>query len=97
MNPRSRIEPNSELADARVRPADEVLSPMEVAQELRCSKAHVYKLIHGKVDGVSLLPAVTLGRRRIIRRSSLEFWKRINESGASLGLIETVAGAAEDA
>ncbi len=68
--------------------ADEVLSPVEVAQELRCSKAHVYKLIHGKVEGVSSLPAINLGRRKVVRRSSLEFWKRINESGGTLGLVD---------
>ena len=67
--------------------ADEVLSPVEVARELRCSKAHVYKLIHGKVEGIPLFPAINLGRRKVVRRSSLEFWKRINESGAPLGLL----------
>jgi hypothetical protein len=69
---------------------DEVLSPVEVAEELRCSKAHVYKLIHGRVEGVSILPAISLGRRKVVRRSSLEVWKRINESGGSLGLLDAV-------
>ena len=79
---------NSEPHSSRT---DEMLSPFEVARELRCSKAHVYKLIHGKVEGVSSLPAINLGRRKVVRRSSLEFWKRINESGGSLGLVEEAA------
>ena len=31
---------------------DEILTVAEVAVELRCSKAHVYNAIAGKVDGV---------------------------------------------
>ncbi len=74
--------------ESQSRTADHVLSPVEVAEELRCSKAHVYKLIQGRVDGVSLLPAISLGRRKVVRRSSLEVWKQVNESGSSLGLME---------
>ncbi|HYI92197.1 MAG TPA: hypothetical protein VEX68_01510 [Bryobacteraceae bacterium] len=40
---------------------DEILSAVEVAQELRCSKAHVYNGILGRVGGVSALPVITLG------------------------------------
>ncbi len=58
---------------------DNVLTVSEVATDLRCSKAHVYKAINGDVLGVSPLPAITMGRRRLIRRSSLEQWKRANE------------------
>ena len=60
---------------------DEILSIAEVAGYLRCSKAHVYNAINGKVDGVSQLPAIHMGRRRLVRRSSLEWWKRQNERG----------------
>jgi len=42
---------------------DEVITVSEVAAELRCSKAHVYNAINGKVRGVSRLPAITMGRR----------------------------------
>ena len=62
---------------------DEILSAIEVAQELRCSKAHVYNVILGRVQGVSPLPAISMGRRRLIRRSALEDWKRGNEQIAS--------------
>ena len=70
------ILPNTPAAET-----DEILSIAEVAGYLRCSKAHVYNAIHGKVDGVSQLPAIHMGRRRLVRRSSLEWWKRQNERG----------------
>ncbi len=60
----------------------EILSVTEVARSLRCSKAHVYNAINGKVSGVSQLPAIPMGRRKLVQRASLEAWKRANESGA---------------
>jgi excisionase family DNA binding protein len=63
---------------------EEVLTVEEVALDLRCSKAHVYNVLNGKVTGVSPLPALSIGRRRLIRRSTLEEWKRANERAASL-------------
>ena len=60
---------------------DEILTVAEVAAELRCSKAHVHHAINGKVAGTLPLPAIHMGRRRLIRRSALEQWKRINERG----------------
>ena len=45
----------------------------------RISKAHVHNLIRGKVPGALPLPTITLGRRRLIRRSSLNEWLRANE------------------
>ncbi len=59
---------------------DEILTVSEVAAELRCSKAHVYNAISGKVAGVGRLPAISMGRRRLVRRGALEQWKRINEN-----------------
>jgi hypothetical protein len=58
---------------------DQILSAIEVALELRCSKAHVYNVMLGKVDGVTALPIIRLGRRKVVRRSSLEHWKQANE------------------
>jgi hypothetical protein len=52
----------------------------EVATELRCSKAHVYNAIAGKIEGVSSLPAISMGRRKLVRRSALEQWKKLNET-----------------
>ena len=60
-------------------PGDEILSAIEVARELRCSKAHVYNVILGRVEGVTPLPVIPMGRRRLVRRSALEAWKRSNE------------------
>lgn len=61
---------------------DEILTVSEVAVELRCSKAHVHNTINGKVAGVSPLPAIHMGRRRLVRRSALERWKQLNEKGS---------------
>jgi excisionase family DNA binding protein len=58
---------------------DQVLTVSEVATDLRCSKAHVYHVIKGEVAGVRPLPAMSIGRRRLVRRSTLETWKRANE------------------
>jgi len=66
---------------------DEILTVTEVAAELRCSKAHVHNTINGKVAGVSTLPAICMGRRKLIRRSALERWKRANERGAFDAMI----------
>ena len=58
----------------------DILTVSEVAAELRCSKAHVYNAIAGKVGGVSPLPAIFMGRRKLIRREALEQWKTTNEA-----------------
>jgi excisionase family DNA binding protein len=62
---------------------EEILTTSDVAAELRCSKAHVCKVIRGQVSGVGALPAIHMGRRVLIRRSSLEQWKIDSEAGAS--------------
>ncbi len=66
---------------------NEILTVSEVAVELRCSKAHVYNAIAGKVRGVTPLPAISMGRRRLVRRSALEQWKSANESNVTNGKI----------
>ena len=66
---------------------DDVMTIGEVAIALRCSKAHVYNAINGKVRGVGQLPAITMGRRKLVRRGSLERWKQFNESGGPGGAI----------
>jgi excisionase family DNA binding protein len=62
-----------------IAPAFSVLTVIEVAKELRCSKAHVHNLINGRVPGTRLLPCVYLGRRRLIRRETLTAWIEGNE------------------
>ncbi len=66
---------------------DEILTVSEVAAELRCSKAHVHNAINGKLSGVTPLPAIPMGRRRLVRRSALEQWKRANERCIADGMI----------
>ena len=61
--------------------ADQILTVPEVAADLRVSKAHIYKVINGEVPGVVPLPAITIGRRRLVRRSTLEKWKQGSEQG----------------
>jgi excisionase family DNA binding protein len=75
---------------------NEILTVSEVAIELRCSKAHVYNAIAGKVEGVGPLPAISMGRRKLVRRAALERWKEANEgvgedaNMASSSAIDTV-------
>ena len=59
----------------------EVLTVREVALELRCSLSHVYNVINGKVKNVPRLPAIAVGRRKLIQRDTLEEWKKSNEHG----------------
>ena len=67
----------------------EVLTARDVALELRCSVAHVYNVINGKVKNVSRLPAIAMGRRKLIQRDTLEEWKRSNEQGDIDGMISS--------
>jgi len=64
-----------------------ILTVAEVALELRCSKAHVYNVIAGKVDGVCALPAISMGRRKLVRRTALEHWMEMNEATPDGGNI----------
>src|ERR1019366_3398522 len=63
-------------------PPAAVLTVMEVARALRCSKAHVHHLIAGTVRGVRPLPSLWLGRRRLILRASFNAWMSANEHHA---------------
>jgi hypothetical protein len=60
---------------------DEIMTAKEVAGELRCSKAQVYRLLNGEVEGIGVLPHIQLGRKKVVRRSSFETWKAVNETG----------------
>ena len=51
-----------------------VLTLEEAAGVLRCSKSHFINLVHGRVLGVPPLPHLSVGRRIVIRRESLERW-----------------------
>ncbi len=60
-------------------PSHRFFTVPEVARELRCSKAHVHNLINGKVRGALPLPALPLGRRRVVLRTSFDEWIKVNE------------------
>ena len=62
----------------------EVLTVREVAGILRCSKAHVCKIINGQVAGTPQLPSIGLGRRKVVRRTTLLRWLADNELGATM-------------
>jgi hypothetical protein len=38
-------------------------------------------MINGKVKNVPRLPAIAVGRRKLIQRDTLEEWKKSNEHG----------------
>jgi hypothetical protein len=56
------------LTESETQPSQhrDVLTISEVAANLRCSKAHVYNAINGRVTGVSALPAIAMGRRKLV-------------------------------
>ena len=53
---------------------DQVLTIEDVAQILRCSKAHVSHIINGKVRGLPRLTHLAMGRRKLVRRDWLDQW-----------------------
>ena len=65
----------------------EVLTVRDVALELRCSMAHVQRVINGRVKNVSRLPAIRMGRRMLVMRDTLEDWKRCNEQSDDDAMI----------
>jgi hypothetical protein len=67
-------------------PSD-VMTIAEVAADLRCSKAHVYNAINGRVAGVTALPAICMGRRKLVRQTSLEVWKGANEKALERDML----------
>jgi predicted DNA-binding transcriptional regulator AlpA len=68
---------------------DAILTVLEVAADLRCSKAHVYNVINDRVAGVSPLPVIAMGRRKLVRRCTLEQWKRTNERSPGRDMLPT--------
>jgi hypothetical protein len=59
--------------------ASAVLTIVEVARILRCSKAHVCNVLNGRVPGVPKLTHFALGRRKLVRREWLEEWMETNK------------------
>jgi hypothetical protein len=61
----------------------DLLTLDDVAEVLHCSKAHVSNVIAGRVPSCSPIPAVRLGRRKLVRRESLASWIDRNEKAAA--------------
>jgi len=80
----TRVHTNQDdQAKVRLETVPEVLTMIEVAKILRCSKAHVCNVIAGRVSSLPPLAHMSLGRRILVRRASLEQWM------ASLERLET--------
>jgi hypothetical protein len=65
-----------------------ILSIAEVARILGCSKAHVCNAINGRVKGVTRLPAISMGRRKLVRQQSLESWLAHNDSSSTHAIMQ---------
>jgi excisionase family DNA binding protein len=93
MNAEDGIDTFEGKQDGRARltvtncPPAEIMTAAEVSHYLHCSKAHVYNAINGKIDNVPPLPALALGRRRLVRRAALESWISANENGLASGMM----------
>lgn len=73
---------------------NDILTVREVAAELRCSKAHICNLINGRIKNAPRLPCVSLGRRKLVRRDTLELWKSANEQGIEIDVMMPPSGQA---
>jgi hypothetical protein len=60
-----------------------LLTMADVAELLHCSKAHVCKAVSGRVRGCPPIPAVSLGRRKLVRKETLLMWIERNEQAAT--------------
>ncbi len=65
----------------------DLLTLADVAKLLHCSKAHVCKAVAGRVRGCPPIPAVSLGRRKLVHRETFVSWIEANEQPASGDLI----------
>jgi excisionase family DNA binding protein len=68
----------------------DLLTLADAAELLRCSKAHVCKAVYGRVPGCPPIPAISLGRRKLIRREALRLWMERNERLSADATIRTL-------
>ena len=71
---RAMREESREVGDMPANDNAHVLTMTEAARELRCSKAHVHNIIHGRVPDLPPLPVLRIGRRVLIRGAALAAW-----------------------
>ena len=64
-----------------------LLTLTAVAKLLHCSKAHISNVIAGRVAGCPPIPAVCLGRRKLVHAEILAAWIDRNEQAAELAMI----------
>jgi hypothetical protein len=57
-----------------------ILTIREVAELLRCSKAHVQRALVGKIAGVPQLAHLSMGRRKLERKEWPEQWMEISKT-----------------
>jgi Helix-turn-helix domain len=57
-----------------------ILTVKEVADILRCSKAHVHNALVGKIPGVPKLTHLSMGRRKVVRKEWLDQWLETNKT-----------------
>lgn len=62
--------------------SSDLLTITDVAKLLHCSKAHVCNAVAGRVHGCPPIPAVSLGRRKLVRRESLALWIKDREDAS---------------
>ena len=63
----------------------EMLTVRDVALELRCSVAHVYNVINGKVKNVPRLPIIAIGRRKkLIQRAPWRNGKGVTSTATTM-------------
>ena len=65
-------------------PCFDLLTMEEVAKLLHVSKAHVSNAVAGRLRGCAPIPAVKLGRRKLVRRESLLQWIERNEQADAM-------------
>jgi len=70
-----------------------ILTISEVAQVLRCSKAHVHKALIGRIAGVPQLAHLSLGRRKLIPRDWFDQWLEENRAKTGDHMPGDVEGA----
>ena len=68
------LDGSGRVPEAKEVAIPKVLNMAEAAALVRCSRAHLCNIVHGKIPGIPLLPSVRIGRRVLFRRESLEQW-----------------------
>ncbi|MFN0101440.1 MAG: helix-turn-helix domain-containing protein [Bryobacteraceae bacterium] len=77
--PAASTAPDRSLSAPGERNLPPILTLKEVAQILRCSKAHVANVINGHVEGLPRLTHFAMGRRKLVRREWLDQWMEANK------------------